>query len=934
MKIKHTISTLVAVASLGVIVLVSVLLLGFNRRQQLEKEREVLATQEQLDQQYKLLEKQVGQWFLTCDLLLSNQETYMLDASAKQSLEVVAKLDYLGQFSTGEAGTRISNCQSSVREISNLIALAGKAIGRQENAELQKLTRTIDDRSEQLLLTLELVAKDVATGAKQVPAKRSALDAEDQRIIIASGLLILIFLMILLSVWRWAVVTLVRPVEALTIASEKASKSGHLEDADATGPEEVQALSGSIHRFVQTLKSQQEELLARETQFRHLMEHAADSFFLHEESGKITRVNKQAMQSLGYSEEELCQKSMQDFDCHKFRVDFHRLAETLEIGEGLTRESQYTDSSGRLFPVETSCSIISRDKNVLFLTVSRDITERKRVESELTDAKNAAEMASRAKSNFLAVMSHEIRTPMNGILGTSELLLQTSLNSVQQRYATIGKESTLKLLHLVNDILDFSKIEVGRLELTNSSFDFLQLMEDSLDLLSAEAATKNVELIVLYPPDMPRAFLGDMKRLRQVLVNLVGNGIKFTESGHVLIRVKKVEATVKSVSLEISVEDTGIGIDAVHLEHIFDRFSQIDDSSTRRFEGTGLGLAISRQLIQLMGGKLTVESELGKGSVFTIQLSLPLSEINSEREMRTIQQSVKLPNRVLVVDDNEVNCQVLEGILGHWGIDVRCVRSGEAALVAIRQSFKESTPFDLALIDYHMPNMDGEKLVKRIRQNADWDSLPLIMLSSSDQSAELSARLAEQVHSQLLKPIKQDELLNEIIELSRKTDSRESEKARPFGSHSEGLREEVDEDKIKVLLVEDNVNNQEITTLMLGQLNCMVEIANNGREGVDKLIDGVYDLVFMDCRMPVLDGLGATREIRALKSEKSEVVVIALTANAGLADKEACLECGMNDFVSKPMSMIDLEEVLKAWCGEKFETNSDLTERPGDTSEP
>lgn len=911
MKIKHSVSLLVVVASLGCVCLAMMLVFALQQRQELTNKRDVLTKRARLADDYKQLEDQVGQWFLTCDLVLSNRETYMLDASAKQSLEVLSKLSYLAALLDGEARQRTERCAIYVQEISRNVALAGKAVGKQDRNELQRLTGEIDGLSEELLLTLEKVALDIQRSAAKVPEERAAIDSEEQRIYFVSALFFVMYLLVLFTVWRWTVITLVRPLERLTVASEQASKTGVMNWGESGGPFEVEALTASVRRFIQTLKTQEDELKASESQLRHLMEHAADIFLLHDSAGKIVRANHVAAQRLGYREDELSSRSMVEIDRDLDEAQLEQYSQSLKLGEGVTTEGTFHLKGGQTFEVEKSTAIISQEGAVLFLTVARDITERKRAELELRSAKDAAEAANKAKSDFLAVMSHEIRTPMNGILGTNELLLKTALTAKQKHYADICKQSTLKLLHIINEILDFSKIEANRLVLHIEEVDLISLIYDCVDLFSAETCKKNVELISLIPPALPRLYKADGKRLRQVLVNLLGNAVKFTEAGQIIVAVTILEETDTDLNLEISVRDTGIGIEESNLESIFDRFSQVDDSSTRRFEGTGLGLAISRRIIELMNGQMRVESQLGEGSKFSLTVRLPRGE-GQEDSHNGLPGTVQLPKRVLIVDDSELYCQLLEGFLGHWEIDCLAVPSGEEALSALERSTESERPFDLALVDQQMPNMSGEQLIQSIQEKREWDSMALIMLQSNGELQEIPSNIEERLFSSLMKPIKQEPLLQELIAAFN---AEEDLNAPEDDQGPLSSAEQEERPKHRVLLVEDNPSNQILASLMLKELSCEVEVAENGQIGVEKFQAGQYDLIFMDCRMPVLDGYQATERIRSLGGKGLDAVIVALTANARAEDRERCIDCGMNDFVAKPCTIAQLAEVIDTWCG-------------------
>ncbi len=642
----------------------------------------------------------------------------------------------------------------------------------------------------------------------------------------------------------------------------------------------------------------------RERRLSAVLEAANDAFVSMDTGGLVTAWNPQAATLFGRSEQDALGQRLSELVVPEdFRAAHDAgLARHVAGGEahvvGTRIEITALAGDGRVFPVELA--IWAHEDGSGYSAFVHDISDRIAAQAELEGARDEALAGSRLKSEFLANMSHEIRTPMNGVIGMSGLLLQTDLDTEQRDFAETVRSSAEALLTVLDDILDFSKIEAGKLDVESIDHDLRTVVEESAALLAGRAQEKGLELTCMVDTGIPAVLKGDPGRLRQVLLNLLGNAVKFTSTGEVGVQARVVDSDQQQVVVELEVRDTGIGMDPQSVERLFEAFAQADASTTRRYGGTGLGLAISRQLVELMGGALTVTSTPGSGSTFTARLPFPRSG-SAVKEPRAVDLSGL---RVLVVDDNATNRLVLDRLLVSWGCLPDAVDGAERGLERLVSAALAGRPYDVVLLDLNMPDVDGYELARRATQNPGLAGLRLVMLTSSGQRGEAERAAEVGVVGYLTKPVRSAQLHGALVTVLGRSPAPTKDvvtTAHPCAGDG------------RLLLAEDNPVNQKVAQLTLQRLGYAVDVVGDGAQALAALATGSYDAVLMDCQMPVMDGFAATQELRSREAGGRRTPVIALTASAMASDRERCLQAGMDDHLSKPLRSEDLAVVLRRW---------------------
>jgi two-component system, sensor histidine kinase and response regulator len=687
-------------------------------------------------------------------------------------------------------------------------------------------------------------------------------------------------------------------------------KSGILVDVETYGVPLVMdgVLRGGVALYQDISEQVQAQKALRDSEelFRTLSSTAPVGIYLADAEGRTVYGNDWLFEKAGLAAEAIKGTGWQacihpeDFD--RVKAMFGR---ALEHGGLYTLGHRIISTSGAILWVEASIrALYAQDgKSKGFVGVVQDITERHEAAERLREAKEAAEAANRAKSEFLANMSHEIRTPMNGILGMTELALDTELTGEQREYLGMVRSSAISLPGIINDILDFSKIEAGKLELESSPFSLMDCIEEALFPLAVRAHEKGLELTWAVDPQIPERLMGDATRLRQVLINLAGNAVKFTKEGEVSLRAERLQSTEGKEQVQFVVEDTGIGIPEEKQRKIFEAFTQADASTTREFGGTGLGLSISMKLVRLMGGEIWVESRAGAGTKFCFTVKLDLPPEAAKELTRDADQTLRGAT-VLVADDHEVNRRLLQALLPGWGMEVSLAANGREAVEKFGARMKKGDPFSVVLLDRNMPRMSGMEAAERIRRMAGRQQTAILILTSSPavEDVELVKKLG--ITRRLAKPLQRAELRQALIAALSGTEKRKCKpKSREKITESIGL---------KILLTEDNPVNQKLAMRLLEKMGHEVVLAINGKEAVEKSAAEDFGLILMDIQMPVMGGLEATRVIREReKSNGKRTPIVAMTAYALKGDRKKCLDAGMDGYVAKPIHV----DVLRAEIG-------------------
>jgi PAS domain S-box-containing protein len=706
-------------------------------------------------------------------------------------------------------------------------------------------------------------------------------------------------------------------LSSLNISVRSIANSGDVSArVHCDGRDEIADLGQTINRMLGSLQLSQKQKQQAEERYRAFMNNIPALALIKDAEGRILYINEPLAKMYNIKLEDVQGKPVGNWIPAKFLEKVHlQEREVISTQQVMHFVDVVPTPDGVLhhrlsyrFPLKGA------DGELLVGTVAIDITDRIRAEEALQDAKEMAETANRAKSEFLANMSHEIRTPLNGVVGMTDLALGTELTAEQREYLDTVKLSADSLLTVINDILDFSKIEAGKIDLEMMDFNVRDHLEATLKTLAFRGDEKGLELLCEVAPEVPEMARGDSNRLRQIVVNLVGNAIKFTDEGEVALKVRVDAVEGADRILHLIVSDTGVGISPEKQKLIFEPFSQADSSTTRKYGGTGLGLTISARLVEMMGGRIWVESEMGRGSEFHFTVRMGASE--KAIEVGTIAPAELLRGvKVLVVDDNRTNRRILEGMLKRWEMNSTSVDDGEKALAELSSALKAGESYGLILTDMHMPKMDGFGLIERIRQMPELSTAIIMMLTSAGHRGDAVRCQDLGVSAYLLKPIRQSELREAI---ARVLGAREQKGAIPLITrYSLGDAQEPAA-VLRVLVAEDNAVNQRLASRLLEKRGHRVTVMVNGREALEALEKQTFDLILMDVQMPEMDGFEATSAIREReKHTGAHIPIIALTAHAMKGDMERCLAAGMDGYLSKPIRPQDLDEILETYLARR-----------------
>jgi PAS domain S-box-containing protein len=698
----------------------------------------------------------------------------------------------------------------------------------------------------------------------------------------------------------------------LAVSADRFSQGDHAVRVSGTGAPEVRSaaeafndMANNIERLITSLGQSERD----NKRLAAIVKQSSEAIWTRDLNGRISTWNAGASLMFGYSAEEaigndLTLNNVTDDDLQ------NRL-ERLKSGETFTYETKAVTKSGRELDIEVAVAPLHDENSRVIgkICVAHDVTLRKRGEEELQAARAAAEAANQAKSGFLAKMSHEIRTPMNGVLGMTELLLETGLTAAQRRFAETVQRSGTSLLGIINDILDFSKIEAGKLNLEHIDFDLRQIVEDTVELLAERAHSKGLELVCALPVKAVPRVKGDPLRLGQVLTNLIGNAIKFTEGGEVTVSAFCLEDTADSTTVRFEVTDTGPGISKEAQARIFENFTQADGSTTRKHGGTGLGLPISKQLVEMMDGTMHVESVPGAGSTFSFAVRFDKTEAQSEGELVSFNKVEGI--RALVVAPNATTRNILRLQMTHWAMSSRTVDTADQALEILMQAADRAAPYDVVIIDTALEAGGALKLAKAIKASPGLADARTVMLTPVGRQGDLREVRQAGVKMCLSKPVRQSALYDCLVSVMSST-AESGASVPPADAAPAPARTQ---NRKRLLLAEDNPVNQEVALGILQIEGYHVTVAKNGLEAVQAYSNATFDLVLMDCHMPEMDGFEATRKIRDIEKDANlkRIPIVALTANAMQQDREECLNAGMDDHLSKPYSRLQIRETLARW---------------------
>ena len=758
-------------------------------------------------------------------------------------------------------------------------------------------------------------------------------------------LLVFITFSLVVSLAIYQAQRIAKPIIKLANASMLVAEGKTDQQVEVTSNNEIGKLAHTFNHMLKMRQIHEQALESTNKQAEQALSELAEQKFALDQhaivaitdvQGNITFINDKFTEISGYSRKELIGSNhrMLNSGFHN-KEFFHNMYRTIANGKVWNSEICNKAKDGRIYWVDTTIvPFKGKDgKPKSYIAIRADITERKQAELDLLKAKEDAEEATRLKSDFLANMSHEIRTPMNGVIGMTGLLLDTSLTSKQRDYAKSTMKSAEALLTIINDILDFSKIEAGKLELEAVPFDLQSLAEDVSEMMAIKCREKNIEMLLRYKPNTARYVIGDPGRVRQILLNLLSNAVKFTEQGSVVLTVESFNIANDQSTIYIKVEDSGIGIEQDKLKKIFNKFDQEDGSTTRKFGGTGLGLAICQQLCRLMDGDILVTSQKGNGSTFSFTLVLGVADQGSFTPPQPDSQNLLANLKTLIVDDLPIARTILTEQVSSLNLQTETASSGKEAILKLKQAFEEQRPFDIVISDFSMPEMNGEMLAIKIRELNLLQNGALLFVTSSPRKDD-GTRLKEMgFDGYLTKPTHPSELpkILALIWHAKQQDKEIPLVTRHTVLEAEsGRKDKIALSNTHILLVEDNPVNQMVATEYLERYGCTITPAGNGLEAVAQIKETRFDLIFMDCQMPEMDGFEATKEIRQWENNNNikHTPITAFTANAMQGDKEKCLAAGMDDYISKPVSEISLENILKKWLKNKIsetKQNDDLT---------